>query len=109
MERVGRAGAGFASICETIDTNTTGGRLVFHVMGALAEFERGLIVERTKAGLEAARRRGAVLGRPRKLTAQQVAHACEMVRSGRMQWKDMADMFGVDPSTLRRAARKMDD
>jgi DNA invertase Pin-like site-specific DNA recombinase len=59
-------GVSFQSLSEAIDTRTACGRLMFHIMGALAEFERSLISERTKAGLAAARARGAVLGRPRR-------------------------------------------
>jgi DNA invertase Pin-like site-specific DNA recombinase len=57
---------GFRSLTEAIDTNTAGGRLLFHVMGALAEFERSLIAERTRAGMAAAKARGRHVGRPRK-------------------------------------------
>lgn len=59
-------GIGFRSLQESIDTTTSGGRLIFHIFGALAEFERNLIRERTMAGLRAARARGRVGGRPRK-------------------------------------------
>jgi DNA invertase Pin-like site-specific DNA recombinase len=55
-------GAGLLSLSEAIDTTTAGGRLIFHLMGALAEFERALIIERTQAGLQAARKRGARVG-----------------------------------------------
>jgi DNA invertase Pin-like site-specific DNA recombinase len=65
-------GVGFRSLQEQIDTTTSGGKLVFHVFGALAEFERDLIRERTHAGLQAARARGRLFGRPRRLTTQQV-------------------------------------
>src|SRR5690348_9395311 len=69
-------GIGFKSLGEQIDTTTAGGKLVFHVFGALAEFERDLIRERTQAGLAAARARGRVGGRPKKLAdAKQVALA----------------------------------
>ncbi len=61
-------GVDFISLTEKIDTTTPGGKLIFHLMGALAEFERDLIRERTNAGLAAARARGRVGGRPRKLT-----------------------------------------
>ena len=60
-------GVGFKSLTEQIDTTTPGGKLIFHVFGALAEFERDLIRERTHAGLAAARARGRLGGRPRKL------------------------------------------
>ena len=63
-------GVGFRSLQESIDTTTSGGRLIFHIFGALAEFERNLIRERTMAGLRAARARGRVGGRPRKLDAK---------------------------------------
>jgi len=66
-------GIGFASVSESIDTTTPGGKLFFHMMGALAEFERDLIVERTKAGMDAARSRGQHLGRPKKLDHAQIA------------------------------------
>lgn len=60
-------GVAFRSLSESIDTETASGRLLFHVMGALAEFERALISERTRAGMAAARARGRNIGRPRKL------------------------------------------
>ncbi len=62
-------GVDFISVTEKIDTTTPGGKLIFHLMGALAEFERDLIRERTNAGLAAARARGRVGGRPRKLAS----------------------------------------
>ena len=69
IDGIGKAGADFQSLSESIDTTTVGGRLIFHVMGALAKFERALIGERTKAGIQAAARRGKAVGRPRKLLA----------------------------------------
>src|SRR6185312_11962476 len=62
-----RRGIDFVSLTEKIDTTTPGGKLIFHLMGALAEFERDLIRERTNAGLAAARARGRVGGRPKRL------------------------------------------
>jgi DNA invertase Pin-like site-specific DNA recombinase len=64
-------GIGFKSLTENIDTTTSGGKLIFHIFGALAEFERNLIRERTLAGLTAARARGRIGGRPKALTPQQ--------------------------------------
>src|SRR5262249_33703239 len=79
IDSIGQVGAGFASLTESIDTTTAGGRLVFHMMGALAEFERSLIAERTRAGMKAAKRRGKHVGRPSKLTRQQIHHARELI------------------------------
>ena len=72
---------GFRSVTESIDTTTSGGKLVFHVFGALAEFERGLIRERTQAGLVAARARGRVGGRPTVMTPDKIATAQQMCES----------------------------
>lgn len=72
---------GLKSLTEAIDTSTPGGKLVFHLFGALAEFERSLIVERTKAGLEAARARGRKGGRPRAMTPKKIEVAHEMYAS----------------------------
>lgn len=108
IDGIGKKGAGFVSLCEAIDTGSAGGRLVFHLMGALAEFERELISERTRAGMKAARRRGAHLGRPRKLTAAQIDHAREMIEGGRFPTAHMARLYGVDPSTLWRALQRQD-
>jgi DNA invertase Pin-like site-specific DNA recombinase len=68
-------GIGFKSLTENIDTTTSGGKLIFHIFGALAEFERNLIRERTTAGLVAARERGRIGGRPKVLTARQLSIA----------------------------------
>ncbi len=71
-------GIGFKSLTENIDTTTSGGKLIFHIFGALAEFERNLIRERTQAGLVAARARGRRGGRPKALTAKQRTIAREL-------------------------------
>ncbi len=74
-----RRGVGFKSLHEALDTTTPGGRLVFHVFAALAEFIRELIVEGTREGLDAARARGARLGRPPAMTAEQLRHARDLL------------------------------
>ena len=111
IDGIGKAGAGFQSLSEAIDTTTAGGRLIFHVMGALAEFERSLIGERTKAGMQAAKRRGKSVGRPRKLTVHQLARARALIEAGEETRSGVAELFGVDVATLRRAfklgARKL--
>jgi DNA invertase Pin-like site-specific DNA recombinase len=71
-------GIGFKSLTENIDTTTSGGKLIFHIFGALAEFERNLIKERTQAGLTAARARGKRGGRPKALTARQLGIALDL-------------------------------
>lgn len=75
-------GTGFHFITDGIDTSTTGGKLVFHIMGALAEFERSLIVERTKAGMDAARRRGKHVVRPLGHSQEQASHARKSIEGG---------------------------
>ena len=73
----------FRSLTEGIDTATPGGRLITHVMGSLAQFERDLVVERTKAGMAAHRARGGKIGQPRKLNDDQVAEAAKMIENGK--------------------------
>ncbi len=75
VNRLQAKGIGFVSLRESVDTTTSGGKLVFHVFGALAEFERELIRERTRAGLQAARSRGKLGGRPKKLSNKQIEMA----------------------------------
>lgn len=99
---IGDRNAGFRSLTESIDTTTAGGRLVFHMMGALAEFERSLIQERTRAGLAAAKSRGVVGGRPRALSKAKVAHARKLIEAGESPG-DVAKSLGVGRSTLYRA------
>ena len=99
------AGIGFRSLQEQIDTTSAGGRLYVHILAALAEFEREMISERTRAGMASARRRGKHIGRPRKLTPQQVTHARELLKSGKETRGSVAALFEVDVATLRRALR----
>ncbi len=76
--------------------------MIFHMLGALAQFERSLISERTKAGLASAKARGSLLGRPKRLSSQQVAHARDLVSQGRAK-REVARLFKVSPATLYRA------
>jgi DNA invertase Pin-like site-specific DNA recombinase len=105
MADLERRGIGFRSLSESIDTTTPGGRLVFHVMGALAEFERGLISERTKAGMASARARGVHVGRPSKLTRSQIARAERILAAKKATVEELAKEYGVAPLTLRRALK----
>ena len=98
-------GCGFVSLNEAIDTGSAGGKLVFHIMGALAEFERALIVERTRAGMASARTRGRHLGRPRALTGAQLRKARDEIAADRETTASMATLLGVSRSTLWRALR----
>ncbi|MEO4045359.1 recombinase family protein [Hoeflea sp. CAU 1731] len=107
IDQLGRQGAGFQSLSESIDTTTAGGKLIFHVMGALAEFERSLISERTKGGMAAARRRGKSIGRPKALSQAQVDHARERIAAGGETISGMADILAVDRKTLSRALRSV--
>ena len=102
VERIAAAGAGFRSLAEDIDTTTPAGRLVFHVFASIAQFERERISERTREGLEAARRRGRVGGRPPALSADQRAEARRMKEAGR-SIAEIARLFEVSPQTIRRA------
>jgi len=93
-------GVGFKSLQEAIDT-TPGGRLVFHIFASLAEFERDLIRERTRAGLDAARRRGRVGGRQTVLTPVKERQARKMLAEGATK-DEVAGVIGVSVSTLYR-------
>lgn len=95
-------GIGLRSLTEAIDTTTAGGRLVFHIFGSLAEFERGVIRERTKAGLSAARARGRVGGRPVKLTGDDLKAAKALLADSTITVADVAKRLGVSPATLYR-------
>lgn len=93
-------GVGFRSITEAIDTTTAGGKLVFHIFGSLAEFERSMIQERTKAGLAAARARGRKGGRPPALSPDQVKKANAMLKDPTMTKTEVARHFQVTRATL---------
>ena len=102
MERLARAKAGFRSLTEAIDTTTPAGRMMMQMVGAFAEFERAMLRERTKAGMDAARREGRIGGRPPKLTPQQRAEIRRMVSRGRKTAAEAARLFSVHPATVSR-------
>lgn len=106
--RLGEQDIGFRSLSEAIDTTTASGRLLFHVMGALAEFERALISERTRAGMAAAKARGAQIGRPPKLADSDIRYAMEKLESGSASQAELALSLGVSPLTLARALKRLD-
>jgi len=102
VEDLESRGIGLKSLTENIDTGTSGGRLVFHIFGTLAEFERSIIRERTVAGLAAARARGRVGGRPKALTEDDVAAARAMLKQPDITVKDIAERLNVSVATLYR-------
>ena len=97
-------GIGFKSLTENIDTTTSGGKLIFHIFGALAEFERNLIRERTQAGLVAARARGKKGGRPKALTEKQLGIALDLYEK-RHPIAEICRTLKVSKATLYRALK----
>lgn len=102
VARLEAQGIGFRSLTEAIDTTTAGGKLVFHIFGALAEFERSVIRERTRAGLKAARDRGRTGGRPPALSPADLAAAKAMLRDPTITVDEVAKRLKVSPATLYR-------
>lgn len=102
VEALEARGIGFRSLTEALDTTTAGGRLVFQIFGALAEFERQVIRERTRAGLAAARARGRKGGRPPALDARDLAAARAMLRDPEITVGEVARRLKVAPATLYR-------
>jgi DNA invertase Pin-like site-specific DNA recombinase len=100
-------GVGLVSLTESIDTTTPGGVLVFHVFGAIAQFERALIRERTAAGLAEARRRGRKGGRPSAFKAEgDITAARALMKEGKIPVRDVAKRMGVSVATLYRHVGK---
>lgn len=106
IQELGEKGVGFRSLSENIDTTTAGGRLMFHLMGSLAEFERALIAERTKAGIAAARKRGVQVGRKKALTPAQIEYARTLIEKGDNPTA-VAKILGVGRSTLYRTLHEL--
>ncbi len=101
VAELARQGVNFKSLTDSIDTTTASGRFFFHVMASLAEMERELTVERTRAGLEAARQLGRKGGRKRQMTDSKIASAKKLLDSG-VPPKDVAENLGVSVPTLYR-------
>lgn len=100
IDRIHAKSCGFRSITESIDTTTASGRLTFHIIGALAEFERNIIRERTIAGLRAAAARGRKGGRPKALNGDNLKIAEALLRDGLLTVRDVAKQVGISPATL---------
>ena len=105
-EELERQKIGLVSLTESIDTTTPGGMLTFHVFGAIAQFERALIRERTTAGLIEARRQGRKGGRPPAMHAGDVTAARAMMQEGSLPVRDIAKRMGVSVATLYRYTGK---
>jgi DNA invertase Pin-like site-specific DNA recombinase len=105
-ERIGAVGAGLQSLGQPwADTTTPGGRMVLTVFAGLAEFERELIRERTREGIERARAAGVPFGRTATLSPERLAHARDLIGQGKPA-RDVARLLGVHRSTLHRALRR---
>src|SRR3954454_19559278 len=97
---------GFKSLTENIDTTTSGGKLIFHIFGALAEVERDIIRERTNAGLEAARVRGKLGGRPPALSPEKIKLAKKLYADKSTSVSEICKMLGISRHTLRRYVKE---
>lgn len=102
VEDLERRGIGFKSVTESIDTSTSGGKLIFHIFASLAEFERSIIRERTRAGLDAAKARGKIGGRPSKLSDKDIEVAKTLLKNRDITVKEVADKMGISFATLYR-------
>ena len=100
---------GFKSLQENIDTTSSGGKLVFHIFGALAEFERDLIKERTQAGLKAARKRGRLGGRPLVLSATEIKKLKRHYKKGELSVKEICKVFSISKPTMYSYLRNNPD
>ncbi|WP_449101552.1 recombinase family protein [Pseudomonas veronii] len=106
LDQLGKREIRFHSLNEHIDTSSSGGRLVFHMMAALAEFERALISERTRAGMAAARAQGRHLGRSPSLTPAQCKDARALIDIEGRSYQEVAIRYKVHPRTLQRLLAK---
>jgi DNA invertase Pin-like site-specific DNA recombinase len=102
IEHLDERGIQFSSLTETMDTTTSGGRLFYHIFAALSEFERSIIRERTRAGLEAARRMGKVSGRPCALSPRDLIEAKAMLKDKTITIAQIAKRFNISESTFYR-------
>ncbi len=105
VDELGRRDIGFQSVTEEVNTTSSGGRLIFHIMAALAEFERALISERTKAGMQEAQSQGRHVGRPPSVSDQDVKKAIQDLENESINV--IANRHGVSPRTLQRRMHKI--
>jgi DNA invertase Pin-like site-specific DNA recombinase len=102
MEKIQQLGAGFRSLTEAIDTTTPSGRMMMQIVGAFAEFEREMLKERTRNGIDAARKEGRIGGRRSKLKEYQKHEIINLVSTGQKTAADAARLFNVHPATVSR-------
>lgn len=107
IERIEKAGAGFRSLTEAMDTTGAAGRMLMQILAAIGEFDRAITKERTRAGLDVARQKGRIGGRRSKLNQEQKEEARRMVASGEKSAADVARLFNVHPSTISRMLDKL--
>lgn len=107
LVRLDNEGIQFCALSEGINTNTYGGKLIYHVFAAIAEFERAMIQERTCAGLVAAKERGAKFGRPFLLSEDDIVEAHRYMHQDGKTYTQAASRFGVSESTLQRGLRRL--
>jgi len=105
VEALAERGIGICSLTETIDSTSAGGKLIFHIFGALAEFERAVIRERTREGLLAARKRGRVGGRPSALSERDITIARTLLADTTIPVAEVIRQLGVSPATFYRHFR----
>lgn len=98
-------GVQFRSLSESIDTGSSGGRLLFHLLAAMAEFERSLVSERTRAGMAAARARGSRIGRKPAMSPEQIAEATSAFVDDGISLADLARKYAIHPRTLKSKMR----
>lgn len=107
LERIEKAGATFQSLTEPIDTATHAGRMMMHMLGAFAEFERSIIRERCMAGQRAAMERGKHCGRPRHLQPHTEAEVVRLYATGEHTLHGLAVRFGCSDSVVKRAVYRL--
>ena len=105
-DRIDLAGATLRSLTETIETVSPAGKMAFHMLGAVAEFERALIRERAMAGTAIARANGVQVGRPQALDARKAAQLCKLWETGLHTKAELSRRFGVSLPTIKRTLRR---
>ena len=94
---------------QKIDTTTSGGKLIFHIFASLAEFERDIIIERTNAGLKAARARGIIGGRPKVMDTKKISMAKSLINDSNNSIKDICETLNVSRATLYRYLKESNE